>query len=333
MGETYLQKATISGSYQKFPEELEKARQEFQDCGVSILSPQSAQIVSSIDGFVSLKGDLISNLASVSENFLPDAIKLVENTHLQAITSSDLLWLFLPKGYCGIATAFEIGWALAHNIPVYAAQKDLLDSKEYTVTSYVQPAKSISHLINTYDLAQRKHVNPLIGRLILNNIMPQLNLNVNTKQNSTHNSTIAVGAIIEDHSTKKYKKGQERDILVVQTHKWKNKFSIVGGIKKPDEKINDAWEREVKEQTGLESKLDDFICTFDELPESGYYIPGTNRVFSDRVIKVCTRTVQLNSQAQSFIWIPPTIALRDLDIEPNARTTIELYAQKHKRIA
>ncbi len=146
-------------------------------------------------------------------------------------------------------------------------------------------------------------------------------------------SIIAVGAIIVDYSSKKYRSGQERNILMVKTHKWGGRFSIVGGKVQRKERLADALQREIKEETGLAAAIHESICTFDELKSSGYYIPDAHRVFTDNVVKVGHRRVILNDEAQEYVWMPPSAALWDLDLEPNARITVKQYQQRHLRMA
>jgi hypothetical protein len=47
----------------------------------------------------------------------------------------------------------------------------------------------------------------------------------------------------------------------------------------------------------------------------------------DRIVKVGDKKVRLNDEAQGYLWAPAEVALRDLDIEPNARHTLSLYAK------
>jgi ADP-ribose pyrophosphatase YjhB (NUDIX family) len=138
-------------------------------------------------------------------------------------------------------------------------------------------------------------------------------------------SIIAVGAIIVDQSDKRYRKGQQRDVLMVQTHKWSDRFSVVGGKVRRNERLTDALARRINEDTGLTPYIQENICTFDEMSGGGYFIPDTHRVFADNVVTVPSRRVVLNQKAENFVWMPPSAALKDLDIEPNARKTLELY--------
>src|SRR3989338_6891385 len=95
-----LRYITISGSYRKFPKEIEEVIQNFQDRGVIVLSPKSAQIVSCVGGFVTLQGDAIKKLNNFSSNDISQAIRSIEDNHVDAIRQSDALWLALPEGYC-----------------------------------------------------------------------------------------------------------------------------------------------------------------------------------------------------------------------------------------
>ncbi len=315
---------TLSGSYRKFPEQIARALQEFQDWGVKVLSPRSAEIISSVEGFVSLKGDLISRISALSPNYLDQAIRLVENDHLRAIIQSDFLYLALPGGYCGAATAFETGWALAHQVPVYSRIEEIQASKEPIVRAYVNPTVGIEQLVNTFDPQQAPRLDSVSARVLLYNLAERAAVDYTT---ATGNATIAVGTIIVDDSNKRYRKNQPRDILLVQTHKWGNRFSIVGGKVQKGEKLPTALLREVKEETALEGSIGKLLCAFDEVPQGGYYLPGMQRIFIDRVVKVRSRSVTLNEEAENYLWLPPLVALRELEIEPNARRTVEEYAQ------
>lgn len=43
-----------------------------------------------------------------------------------------------------------------------------------------------------------------------------------------------------------------------------------------------------------------------------------------------SRAVILNEEAENYVWLPPDMALRDLDIEPNARKTVEEYWENER---
>ena len=54
------------------------------------------------------KTDFILLKSDISDN-----IRLIEESHLKAISRSNLLFVINPKDYIGISTAFEIGYAKA----------------------------------------------------------------------------------------------------------------------------------------------------------------------------------------------------------------------------
>jgi len=320
MGGQLLQNITISGSYRKFSEEIGQALEAFRDLGVNVLSPRSATILSSIDGFVSLKGDLVQRINDLSEGNIANAIKLIENSHLQAIQQSDALWIVIPQGYCGIATAFEIGWALAHNVPVFYDARYLNEVKEPMIRAYANPTNGIDDLVYNFD--SMPQVDPVVSRYFMRSIL----LSKTAQSNSGFNANVAVGPVIVDYSGKRYKSGQKRDILLVRTHKWNGRFSIVGGRLKKGEGLTSAFSRVVTEQTSLAGLLGADVCVFDEISDSGFYERGTSRIFVDKTVRVRHRRIRLDERAQEYLWIPPDAAL-EIDLEPNARRTIEIYNQ------
>ena len=316
-----LHAVTISGSYRKFSDELALALEAFRDLGVTVLSPQSATILSSLDGFVSLQGDPIQRIDHFADSTLLDAMRVVENSHLKAIQRSDALWAIVPEGYCGAATAFEIGWALAHRVPVFYDAHYAPQMREPVLTMYAVPVQSIEHLFQQFESMPR--VDPRVARHFLH-YLPPYSAPPATKE-TVASVNVAVGSVIADYS-RRYGRGQQRKILLVKTHKWKGRFSLVGDRLRSGEKLHAALLRAVSEQTGLEGVVRHDVCAFDELPDGGYYVPRAARIFVDKVVAVPRKNVTLDHRAQESVWIPPRQALRELDIEPNARRTISQYA-------
>ena len=110
-------------------------------------------------------------------------------------------------------------------------------------------------------------------------------------------------------------------------------WSLPGGKLDWGETFEEGAMREVKEETNLEAAIKESICTFDELRGSGYFIPDAHRVFTDNVVGVGSRRVTLNDEAEEHMWMPPGAVLRDLDLEPNARITVEQYSKRHLHLA
>jgi len=103
-------------------------------------------------------------------------------------------------------------------------------------------------------------------------------------------------------------------------------MGIRGKVKR-NERLNQTLLREVKEETGLKGKVGRHLATFDQMKNSGYYQTGMQYIFVDNVVSVESKKVVLNEEAEDYIWIPAKKALENLDIEPNARHTVELYAK------
>lgn len=101
-------RATLSGSFHKDIEGLQRAYKELACCQCQILSPHRLNFETSSVLFVRD----ISEKAETNFN--------LEKHHLLAISQSDFLWVHAPCGYIGISTAMEVGYAAALNIPIFS---------------------------------------------------------------------------------------------------------------------------------------------------------------------------------------------------------------------
>ena len=119
-GETGIS-ATISGSFNRDLSEIQKKIHQFQQEGIEVLSPKLSRVVSTQKGFVKLEEDK----GTQGE---------IESRHLRAISRSHFLYIVNPGGYIGKSVAFEIGYALSKNIPVYS----LKDPKDVVFSFFVK---------------------------------------------------------------------------------------------------------------------------------------------------------------------------------------------------
>ena len=294
-------KAAISGSYSKFYEEVQRDIQQFKDCGAEVLSPKGGIIASHIEGFVALQNDLIRRIDKVPESMLSQAMRVIENSHLRAIRESDLLWLVTRNGYFGISSAFEIGWALAHNVPVYYSAKEQKNIEEPIIRCYASPAKSIEYLVNNFDSFSSRKVNPEISGILLNRFSGA----------SAGYDGVAVGGVVVDSSGK---------ILVVKTGTWGEQYTLVGGRLNSRESLDNSLRNSVKEQIGVECEIGELVCAFREIPDSGFYVSNSSRIFIDNIVKIKER-IRLSSRLRGYELRHPKDMLK-LDIEPNARKTL-----------
>jgi len=119
-------------------------------------------------------------------------------------------------------------------------------------------------------------------------------------------------------------------ILLIKSHKWKDKYVIPGGHIELGEKVKDALKREIKEETGLDIYDIEFIC-FQEFIFDEIFWKKRHFIFLDFACKTNSTEVKLNSEAQEFVWVSLDEALK-LDIEPYTKKTIEEYLKLHKKM-
>lgn len=85
------------------------------------------------------------------------------------------------------------------------------------------------------------------------------------------------------------------------------------------ERLDESLLRGVREETGLRAKVGRHIVTFDQFKGSGYYQEHVNHIFSDYVVKVPSKQVVLDNEAQDHVWLTGAEAMQNLELEPNAR--------------
>lgn len=102
-------RAVLSGSFRKDMAGLRRAYDELVACGCQVLSPHRLDFDDADVLFVRDRAE-----ENITGEFL-------ERHHLLGIKQADFLWVHADQGYVGASTAFEIGYALANNIPVFCA--------------------------------------------------------------------------------------------------------------------------------------------------------------------------------------------------------------------
>ncbi len=141
------------------------------------------------------------------------------------------------------------------------------------------------------------------------------------KKLTSSGSVVAAGGVVQ------YQRNSASlpEVLLVKTHKWKGRYSIVGGKIKRNETLHEGLIREIAEETGLKAVVEKHLVTFDQIKQSGYYKDYINHIFIDYIVTTSSKKVRLNCEAQDFVWVPAEEALAELNIEPNARHTLEIY--------
>jgi hypothetical protein len=115
-------KAAVSGSFHRHMTAIYEAVGELRVRGIDVLSPSDPRVVDNMGEFLFVASDKLRS------------IRLVQNRHLDAIRSSDLLWVVCPDGYTGPSTCMEIGTALATGVPIFSNSYAL----DITVGEYIR---------------------------------------------------------------------------------------------------------------------------------------------------------------------------------------------------
>ena len=117
------------------------------------------------------------------------------------------------------------------------------------------------------------------------------------------------------------------EILLVKTHKWKNKYGIPGGHIELHETTEQACHREAMEETGLAIYDLEFIRHDEYVFDKLFYKPK-HFIFLDFACKTKSTKVVLNNEAQEYLWIKPEKAVKMSTLEPYAKKTIKIYLQR-----
>jgi ADP-ribose pyrophosphatase YjhB (NUDIX family) len=295
-------RCVLHGSFGRHFNEIQTVHKLFTDAGIEVLAPKPGELVSKNNGFALFEDEGDGD---------PRLIELLYLHNLQRLGKTGFSYFINPQGYIGKSAAYELGVAQLANVRCFFTNK-LDDHPAYVHKNSIWQPEKLVEFIKTYD----KLPAPVVGRSdrVIHKLWHQLMVT---------GSVVAAGAIIEHQPNR----GQDKEILLVKTHKWGGRYSIVGGRVKRNERLDQALLREIKEETGLRGEIGKHIATFDEIKDSGYYKDWVQHIFVDNVVRVKSKVVRLNDEAQDYVWVRPQDALKHLDIEPNAKATIQLYAK------
>ena len=118
----------------------------------------------------------------------------------------------------------------------------------------------------------------------------------------------------------------EGKVLLIKSHKWRNKYAIPGGHIELAETIEEALKREIKEETGLDIHDIQFILLQEFIFHDAFW-KKRHFIFLDYACKTKSSDVKLDSEAQDYIWVTLEEALR-LPVEPYTKRTIEEYMKR-----
>jgi len=94
----------------------------------------------------------------------------------------------------------------------------------------------------------------------------------------------------------------EGKLFLMQSHKWKGKYVLPGGHIELGERMLDALKREVKEETNLDIYDIEFVCLQEFVYDDRFW-QHRHFIFFDYACQTDSTDVQLNSEAQAYVWV------------------------------
>lgn len=96
----------------------------------------------------------------------------------------------------------------------------------------------------------------------------------------------------------------KNQVLLIKTHKWKDKYGLPGGKIEVGEKSEEALKREIKEETDLDIDNIQFVLYQDVVFSEEFYKPK-HFIFLNYSCRTQNRpeSVVLNEEAEEFIWV------------------------------
>lgn len=117
------------------------------------------------------------------------------------------------------------------------------------------------------------------------------------------------------------------DLLLVRSEKWTNHYSLPGGKIEIGETREAAFQREIREETGLEIVNIREAITQDCIFSKEFWDRG-HFIFCDFIADLAPgyskHSVHLNHEAQSYIWIAPREAFK-LNLAQETRILLDWY--------
>jgi nucleoside triphosphatase len=128
-----------------------------------------------------------------------------------------------------------------------------------------------------------------------------------------------VGALISN---------DEGKILLTRSHKWHNKYTIPGGHIELGETMAEAVKREVKEETGLDVEIVEFLLHQEAMFSSEFY-KRKHFIFFDYYCRSGNQTVKLDQdELQDHVWVYPGEAF-NMDLDSFTVKTLQKFLARN----
>lgn len=120
--------------------------------------------------------------------------------------------------------------------------------------------------------------------------------------------------------------GPSGRVLLIRTHKWRDRWGVPGGKIEYGETMAAAVRREVREETALELG-DIHWAPVQEAVDSAAFHRPAHFVLLNFVARSATERVRLNDEAQAFAWVEPEEALA-MDLNPPTAVLVRHFLDR-----
>jgi nucleoside triphosphatase len=116
------------------------------------------------------------------------------------------------------------------------------------------------------------------------------------------------------------------ELLLMESHKWPGRYVVPGGHVELGERLEEAVVRESKEETGLDVRDIEFI-NYQQFIYDPAFWKQRHFIFFDFACQTDSADVQLNDEAEGFVWVEPRQALT-MELDTYTRRSVEELLKK-----
>lgn len=129
------------------------------------------------------------------------------------------------------------------------------------------------------------------------------------------NPSVTIGALVFN---------KEKRLLLLRSHKWHGRYIVPCGHVNFGEKLIDAVQREVKEETDLNVKNIKFLTLNELINSEEYHDKRRHFISLNYTCETSETEITLNDEAEAYEWVSPKEALNK-NIDSLTKSSIEKY--------